>query len=95
MKQTIRLNEQELHRLIRESVQKVLKEDVIDEQFQNCIQNAIFSLSGVMSHLGKESESFAYDGDSKMIPDGEANLKYYKIYELCSKTMKALQSLQQ
>ena len=94
MKQIIKLTESDLHRIVKESVNKVLNEGIGDNAYlQQNIQQAIFSLSAVASVLQKESESHVYGGDSEMIPNGNAHFEYSKIYELCLKTMKALQSI--
>jgi len=94
MKQIIKLTESDLHRIVKESVNKVLNEGIGDNAYlQQNIQQAIFSLSAVASVLQKESESHVYGGDSEMIPNGNAHFEYNKIYELCLKTMKALQSI--
>ena len=94
-KKLIRLTESDLHRIVKQSVNKVLKERIGDNAYlQQNIQQAIFSLSAVSSALQKESESHVYGGDSEMIPNGNAHFEYYKIYELCLKTIKDLQSIQ-
>ena len=94
-KKLIRLTESDLHRIVKESVNKILKEGVGDNAYlQQNIQQAIFSLSAVASVLQKESESHVYGGDSEMIPDGNAHFEYNKVYELCLKTMRALKSIQ-
>ena len=94
-KKLIRLTESDLHRIVKQSVNKILKEGVGDNAYlQQNIQQAIFSLSAVASVLQKESESHVYGGDSEMIPDGNAHFEYNKVYELCLKTMRALKSIQ-
>ena len=94
-KKLIRLTEGDLHRIVKQSVNKILKEGVGDNAYlQQNIQQAIFSLSAVASVLQKESESHVYGGDSEMIPDGNTHFEYNKVYELCLKTMRALKSIQ-
>ena len=95
-KKLIRLTESDLHRIVKESVNRVLREGGGDNAYlQENIQQAIFSLSAVASVLQKESESHVYGGDSEMIPNGNSHFEYNKVYELCLKTIKALQSIQQ
>ena len=91
----IRITESDLHRVVKESVKRVLGEGASDnEHLKQNIQQAIFSLSAVVSDLQKESESYVYGGDSEMITNGNTHFENFKVYELCLKTMKALQSIQ-
>lgn len=60
-KKLIKLTESDLHRIVKQSVNKILKEGVGDNAYlQQNIQQAIFSLSAVASVLQKESESHVY-----------------------------------
>lgn len=92
-KKLIRLTESDLHRIVNESVNKVLKEGIEDDMLKRNAQNAISALSVVASRLEQESRNHVYGGDSNMIQNGNEHFDYYQIYELCIKTMKALQKV--
>lgn len=92
-KKHIRLTEQDLHRIVKESLGKILNEGIEDDMLKHNVQNAIYALSAVASRLEQESNNHVYGGDSNMIHNGNEHLDYYHIYELCIKTIKALQKL--
>ena len=67
-KQTIRLNEAQLNKLIKESVKKVLREGSYD-------QNGNFDLTGHQAEL-EESFKYALDRISRELRRFEENLSY-------------------
>ena len=93
MKQRIRLTESDLHRIVKESVNKILNEGIEDDMLKSNTQNAIFALNGVVSQLEQESNNHVYGGNSNIFHNGDEHNEYYQIYELCVKTIKALQRL--
>ena len=92
-KKLIRLTESDLHRIVKESLGKILNEGIEDDMLKHNVQNAIYALSVVASRLEQESNNYVYGGDSNMIHNGGEHLDYYQIYDLCTKTIKALQKL--
>ena len=92
-KKLIRLTEGDLHKIVKESVDKIIKEGIEDDMLKHNAQNAIIALSVVASRLEQESNNHVYGGDSNMIHNGGEHLDYYQIYDLCTKTIKALQKL--
>ena len=64
-KQTIRLNESQLRRIVKESVKKLLKEDFINDGLKKYVENTLSTLNGyetIGDKMGKLGFDVEYDG---------------------------------
>ena len=89
-KRLIRLTESDLHKIVKESVDKIIKEGIEGDMLKHNAQNAIIALSVVASRLEQESNNHVYGGDSNMIHNGGEHLDYYQITTVHEKPLTIL-----
>lgn len=81
-KKLIRLTENDLHRIVKGSVNKIIKESVDDRDFQDNVKQAIYYLYSLEQKLKRETEL-----------DEDLPFSIQEIYDACRKARKSIECL--